>query len=91
MKLINELIKSGGSGQASHTKFWANVAYLCATVCFVNFEWTANEPHIELWLVYLGTVAGMASVSKLLSLRYNANYVGMSDAAVPAEKTEEAA
>ncbi|MFZ1417669.1 MAG: hypothetical protein WAS93_04920 [Burkholderiaceae bacterium] len=82
--VLRELVQSGGSGKASHTKFWANVAYAAATVCFVRFEWFATDPHIELWLVYLGTVAGVASVSKLLSLRYNANYNGMSDADNPA-------
>lgn len=75
--LLRELTQSGGSGKASHTKFWANVAYASATICFLHFEWFAPEPNIELWLVYLGTVAGAASVSKLLSLRYNANYTGM--------------
>lgn len=87
-KLVDELIKSGGSGKASHTKFWANVAYFAATLCFVHFEWFAPEPNIELWLVYLGTVAGAASVSKLLSLRYSANYSGMQDASTKASDTD---
>lgn len=66
-----DILADANKRTLSHNKLWANVAYLVATICFVRFEWLAPEPHIDLWLVYLGTLASATTASKLLSLHYN--------------------
>lgn len=67
---LKELITSAGAKKISHTKVWSNVAYAVATVCFVRFNWIAQEPNLELWIAYLGFLSGAATASKFLALRY---------------------
>lgn len=70
---LAELFESTGTGKISHTKFWANVAYFVATIAFVDINFKPSPPEylVELWFVYLATVAGNASISKFLSLKYS--------------------
>lgn len=70
----NDLIMEHKSGFVSHSKFWSNIAYLVATICFIvlNLFHTAEIlPYIEfLWLIFLGTVASNAAVNKLITYKY---------------------
>ena len=70
---LAELFESTGTGKISHTKFWANVAYFVSTIAFVDINFKPSPPEylVELWFVYLATVAGNASISKFLSLKYS--------------------
>lgn len=58
--------------KVSHTKFWANIAYFVTTVAFIklNFTETFQQYLSEIWLIYLSVVAGNASLSKWISLKY---------------------
>lgn len=66
-----DLITDAGTGQLSHTKLWANVAYASATVAFLYTVY-ADKASADVWLIYLGVVGASATVSKLLSLKYGA-------------------
>jgi hypothetical protein len=66
---LSDLIQDAGTGQLSHTKVWANVAYATATLAF-GYSVYANTASGEIWLIYLGGIGASASVSKLLSLKY---------------------
>lgn len=66
---LSDLIQDAGTGQMSHTKVWANVAYATATVAF-GYMVYANTATAEIWLIYLGGIGASATVSKLLSLKY---------------------
>lgn len=64
-----DLITDAGTGQTSHTKLWANVAY--ATATFIAIWMTLHDKMtVEMMLTYLGCVGTSATVSKFLSLRY---------------------
>ena len=67
----SDLIRDAGTGMASHTKLWANVAYASATAAFgwQVYHGTASG---DIWLLYLGIVGASATASKFLSLRYGA-------------------
>ena len=71
---VQELFIDERSGKFSHTKYWSNVAYLVSTVVFLYMHMFLLDKigdHIEmLWLIYLGVVAGNASVNKLISYKY---------------------
>ena len=69
---LSELFESTGSGKVSHTKFWANCAYFICTLSFAYMNLKTPPPDylVEIWMVYLTAVAGNASVSKFLSLKY---------------------
>lgn len=70
MKAI-DLITDAGTGQCSHTKLWANIAYCSATLVFLRWGIFAPEPPSEwMWLIYLGVVGGHTVLSKLVSLKY---------------------
>lgn len=64
-----DLVTDAGTGQLSHTKIWANVGYFVATVAFawLNYQGKADA---EIWLIYLGVIAGHSAASKALSMRY---------------------
>lgn len=66
---LKDLITDAGTGQLSHTKLWANIAYASATAAFL---WAAYQGSAtaDVWLIYLGVVGASATVSKLLSLKY---------------------
>lgn len=66
MKLIDLISRDG---KLSHTKIWANVAYLAATVGFVRSAWTGTATY-DIWLVYLGVVGASVTASKFLSRKY---------------------
>jgi hypothetical protein len=70
----------------SHSKFWANIAYFCATVCFmmINLKGMYSNSIVELWLVFLGVVATSAIASKYISLVH-----GKSSDLSPTSKTIE--
>lgn len=63
------MIRSRATGEVSHTKFWANVAYLAATVCFIKQNWL-GAANTEIWWCYLLVVAGHGTASKFLTLKY---------------------
>lgn len=71
MKLA-DLIQDAGTGQLSHTKLWANVAYFAATVAFVKQAWMGTAD-ADIWLIYLGVVGTSTTFSKLISMRYGAS------------------
>lgn len=64
MKIL-DLITNPQTGRLSHTRLWANVASLIASVQFVRL----NTTDWQLWLVYLGSVGGYAVVRKFLADR----------------------
>lgn len=68
------LFTDGAGGRVSHTKYWANVAYLSATIAFlvINlFYFKEAKDQIEvLWLIFLGVVASNATISKFIGLKY---------------------
>jgi hypothetical protein len=66
MKLIDLVSRDG---KLSHTKIWANVAYLAATIGFIRATWTGTATY-DIWLAYLGVVGGAVTASKFLSLKY---------------------
>ncbi|WP_052494014.1 hypothetical protein [Nitrosospira sp. NpAV] len=66
-----DLIRDAGTGQLSHTKLWANVAYVTATVSFLHLVFVCHvPPDADIWLIYLGVVGSHCAVSKLISMRY---------------------
>ncbi len=66
---LSDLLKDAGTGQLSHTKLWANVAYLSATVsfCWMSYKGTATG---EIWIIYLGVLGVHGAASKLIGLKY---------------------
>ena len=64
MKIL-DLITNPQTGRLSHTRLWANVASLIASVQFVRL----NTTDWQLWLVYLGCVGGYAVARKFLADR----------------------
>jgi hypothetical protein len=68
----SDLIRDAGTGQMSHSKLWANVAYLTGTLAFA---WTVYKgtATADIWLIYLGVVGASATASKWLSMRYSVN------------------
>lgn len=66
---LSDLIKDAGTGQMSHTKLWANVAYAVGTLAF-GYMVHVNTATAEIWLIYLGGIGASATLSKLLSLKY---------------------
>ncbi|SEO64152.1 hypothetical protein [Nitrosovibrio sp. Nv6] len=58
------------TGNVSHTKLWANVAYASATGAF---WWSAVQGQLtpDIWLIYLGVVGAHTAASKLIGLRYS--------------------
>lgn len=76
IKKINfqELFFDEKENKFSHTKFWSNVAYLVSTVAFLYiniFRLDVSNNFIDMiWIIYLGVVAGNASVSKWIAYKY---------------------
>lgn len=67
MKKLLEIITNPQTNRLSHTRLWANVASLVATIQFIRLttsDW-------QLWLVYLGSVGGYAVASRFLASRDN--------------------
>jgi len=67
--MLKDLVTDSGTGQLSHTKIWANVAYASSTIGFLYavYKGTAGA---EIWFAYLGIVGASATASKLLSLKF---------------------
>lgn len=65
MKRLLEFFTNPDSGRLSHTRLWANVASLVATIQFIRL----NTDDWELWLVYLGSVGGYAVARRFLASR----------------------
>lgn len=65
---MRELI-SDENGKLSHTKVWANIGYLAATVAFIKTTWLGTAS-ADIWLVYIGCVAASSTASKFLTLKY---------------------
>lgn len=70
MKLA-DLIRDAGTGMLSHTKLWANIGYLTLTIAFIR---DAGAYELTEWkiIAYGAVVAGSATASKFLSMRYTA-------------------
>jgi len=64
-----QFITDAGTGQLSHTKLWANIAYASATGAFLYAVY-AGTATADIWLVYLGVVGASATASKYLSLKF---------------------
>ncbi|MGV3581886.1 MAG: hypothetical protein ACO1N8_06240 [Methylophilus sp.] len=66
---FSDLFIDPGTGQLSHTKIWANIAYCAATFafCFMTYKGTATA---EIWFIYLGVLGTHSAASKLISLKY---------------------
>lgn len=67
MKKLLELFTNPTTNRLSHTRLWANVASLVATIQFVRL----NTSDWQLWLVYLGCVGGYAVARRFLASRDN--------------------
>ena len=65
-KIISDLIRNPGDEHVSHTRFWSNIAYAVCTIAFIwqCYQGTASN---ELWIIYLGTLAGHHTASKYLN------------------------
>ena len=57
------LFTNPDTNRLSHTRLWANVASLVATVQFIRL----NTSDWQLWLVYLGCVGGYAVARRLIA------------------------
>jgi hypothetical protein len=64
-----DLITDSATGQVSHTKLWANVAYASATGVLITAD-SSSVIFPEVFFIYLGTVGASATASKFLSLKY---------------------
>lgn len=62
---VIDLFTNPATNRLSHTRLWANVASLVATIQFIRL----NTADWELWLVYLGSVGGYAVARKFLASR----------------------
>ena len=69
MGRLLELFTNPATNRLSHTRLWANVASLVATIQFIRL----NTDDWELWLVYLASVGGYAVARKFLANRDGAN------------------
>lgn len=67
MKKLLELFTNPTTNRLSHTRLWANVASLVATIQFIRL----NTDDWQLWLVYLGCVGGYAVARRFLASRDN--------------------
>lgn len=67
MKKLLELFTNPTTNRLSHTRLWANVASLVATIQFIRL----NTSDWQLWLVYLGCVGGYAVARRFLASRDN--------------------
>lgn len=67
MNKLLEIITNPQTNRLSHTRLWANVASLVATIQFVRL----NTSDWQLWLVYLGSVGGYAVARRFLASRDN--------------------
>ena len=63
MARLIDLFTNPQTGRLSHTRLWANVASLIASVQFVRL----NTTDWQLWLVYLGCVGGYAVARCLIA------------------------
>jgi hypothetical protein len=68
---FSDLFRDAGTGQLSHTKLWANIAYCAATLafCWMSYQGTATG---EIWFIYLGVLGIHGAASKLIGLKYGA-------------------
>ena len=69
MGRLLELLTNPVTNRLSHTRLWANVASLVATIQFIRL----NTDDWELWLVYLASVGGYAVARKFLANRDGTN------------------
>ena len=66
---LKELVTDHATGGFSHTKLWANIGYLTLTYAFLA-DAIAGGLDAEKIFAYGAVVAGSATASKFLSLRY---------------------
>ena len=68
LNFLNEIYRGAFfRGNAfSHTKLWSNTAYSLFTWAMYN-KTLANTASDELWMIYIGTVAGHTLLSSALS------------------------
>lgn len=69
---LSQMFYETDSTTVSSTKFWNVVACFVATIAFlfINITAPATASLEFIWLVYLGVIAGSASVSKLIEARF---------------------
>jgi hypothetical protein len=69
-----DLIKDDATGKVSHSKLWANIAYLASTIAFLHINLHSSTDSVEstgfIWFVYLSVVAGNSVANKWLTLKY---------------------
>jgi hypothetical protein len=68
-KILWQLIAHSDGRRVSHTKFFSSLAYFVATVAFVYLVYQGRDS-TEHWIIYLGTLAGHHTASKLISHKY---------------------
>lgn len=66
---LSDLVVDSTNGRLSYNKLWANIAYAVVTFAIIRLS-IVGEVSIEMWLVYLGAVAGNATICRVLSLRF---------------------
>lgn len=69
---MTDLFRDKHKGYISHTKFWSNVAFLAATIAFLNIN-INDKASAELWAIYLGTVASQTLISKFIGAKYKSD------------------
>ena len=67
---LKDLIKDSATGDMSHTKLWANIAYASGTAAFL-YAAVKGTASGDIWLIYLGVVGASATASKFLSLKFS--------------------
>jgi len=68
---LSDLITDAGTGMLSHTKLWANIGYLALVVAFTKDAWAFGLTDMKI-IAFGAVVAGSATASKLISMRYGA-------------------
>lgn len=66
---LSDLIRDPGTGMLSHTKLWANFGYAALTAGFVWDAFHGGLTDMKIF-AYGAVVAGSATASKFLSMRY---------------------
>lgn len=69
---VSSLIRDDKSGNLSHTKLWANIAYAAMTAVFVHMGWHGQ---VDGWwlFAYGAVVAGSGVATKLVALKYGSS------------------
>lgn len=66
---LTDLVTDAATGRVSHTKLWRNVAFAVATLA-ITLAAIRGTLTADLFVVYLGVVAGSATAASWLSFKH---------------------